>query len=79
MQEIRERNARVEADKTWETSKTRRIVIAVFIYAVALFLFSTIQTPEPWLDALVPTLAFILSTLSFPFFKGWWLKNIYRK
>lgn len=79
MQEIRERNTRVEADKAWETSKTRRAILALSIYLIAVLLFTTINTPQPWLDALVPTLAFVLSTLSFPFFKEWWLKNIYQK
>lgn len=79
IEKIKERNARVEADKAWELSKTRRILIASSIYFFALALFSMITTPKPILDALVPTLAYLLSTLTFPFFKDWWLKNVYKQ
>jgi len=79
MKEIHERNVRVEADKAWETSKIRRAIVAVFIYIVAFFLFWMINTPNPWLDALVPTFAYVLSTLTLPFFKQWWMKNIYKR
>ena len=38
---IKERNARVEADKAWETSMTRKVLIAVLTYAlVVLFFYS---------------------------------------
>lgn len=79
LEQIKERNERVEADKAWETSRTRRILIAVMTYIViAIFLWS-IKAPNPWLNALVPTAGFILSTLTFPFFKKLWLKNIYQR
>ncbi len=79
IREIKERNARVEADKNWEISKTRRAIIGVSIYLVAVFLFYNIKTPNPWLDALVPSCAYLLSTLTLPFFKQWWLKTLYKK
>lgn len=79
MQEIRERNARVEADKAWETSRTRRTLVGVATYLVAGWIFTIIRTPEPWLDALIPTAAFLVSTLSMPWARQWWLENIYRK
>ncbi len=77
--QIKERNARVETEKSWETSKTRRTIIGVSIYLVAVFLFYNIKTPNPWLDALVPSVAYVISTLTLPFFKEWWLKNLYKK
>ena len=41
IQAIEERNKRVEADKAWETSLTRRVSIAVITYFFALgFLFA---------------------------------------
>ena len=76
---IIERNKRVERDKRWETSFTRRFIIAIMAYLlIGLFLW-IIKVPYPWLNALVPAIAFILSTLSLPFFKKFWLKHIYKK
>jgi len=76
---IKERNARVEGDKAWETSLTRRIIVAIGTYALSLLLFVVINAPNPFLAALVPTFGFILSTLTIPFFRSWWLKKQKRK
>jgi len=73
IKKIKERNARVEADKAWETSFSRRMIIAIGTYLVcALFLLS-INAPNPFLAALVPSLGFLLSTLTLPFLKDLWL------
>ena len=75
---IKERNARVEADKAWERSYTRRLLLLVFTYlAIGLYL-NAINIPNAWLNAIVPSVAFLLSTLTLPFFKEHWLRN-YRK
>ena len=79
LQKIIERNKRVEADKDWEISFTRRLIIAIMTYLIIVLFLWMIKIPYPWLTALVPTIAFILSTLSLPFFKKWWLKYIYKK
>lgn len=79
LSEIQARNARVEADKAWETSFTRRLILALAIYALAAFMLFSIDAPEPWLNALVPALAYLLSTLTLPFLKQYWLENFYRK
>jgi hypothetical protein len=76
---IKERNARVEADKAWETSKARKIVIAVLTYLVIVLFFFAAGLPSPFVNAVVPTAGFVLSTLSLPWFKGLWLKKIYEK
>lgn len=76
---IKERNKRVEADKAWETSKTRRFIIAVLTYLVMVVFLYVINVQRPWINALVPTLGFILSTLTLSIFKKIWLKQIYRK
>lgn len=79
IEKIEERNAKVESDKAWETSNIRRAVIAVFTYlAVALYL-NAIGIPNPWLNALVPTAGFLLSTLTLPFFKELWVRYFYGK
>ena len=77
--EIKERNLRVETDKAWEISKTRRAVIAVFTYLIIVLFLILIEAPNPWLTALVPAGAYVLSTLTLPFIKNWWVKNSYKK
>lgn len=71
---IETRNASVEADKAWEVSYTRRIVILVCTYiAIGLYL-TLIKAPEPWLNAIVPAVGFSLSTLTLPFIKKIWTR-----
>jgi len=73
VQKIEERNRNVEADKAWETSWTRRGLLALFTYlSVSIYLWA-ISIPRPWLNAIVPTVGFLLSTLTMPFFKRFWL------
>ncbi len=79
IEKIKERNVRVELDKAWETSKTRRIIISVMTYIIIVVFLYSINAPNPWLNALVPTVGFVLSTLTLPFFKKWWIKNVYKK
>lgn len=76
---IQERNRRVEADKAWETSITRKLVITLITYAVVLFVLLTTNAPHPYMSALIPAGAFFLSTLSFPWFKKWWIESRDRK
>ena len=71
---IIERNKRVEKDKAWETSFTRRSIIAIMTYLIIVLFLWIIDIKYPWLNALVPTIAFVLSTLSLGFFKKIWLK-----
>jgi hypothetical protein len=79
LQQIRERNARVEADKAWETSLARRGIIAVFTYFVVVLFLFLIGAPRPWFNAFIPALAYLLSTMSLPFLKRLWVKKLYRK
>jgi hypothetical protein len=79
LQEIKERNARVEADKAWETSKARRGIIALFTYFIVVLFLVLIDAPNPWMTALVPAGAYVLSTLTLPFVKRWWIANTYKK
>ncbi|HIH04699.1 TPA: hypothetical protein HA228_00585 [Candidatus Woesearchaeota archaeon] len=76
---IQERNRKVEADKAWETSRTRRLIIAGITYCTAVVFLWIISAPQPFLTALVPTLGFLLSTLTLPFFKRWWIKKTNKK
>mgnify|MGYP003440865346 CR=1 FL=1 len=72
LQQIQERNKRVEHDKAWEVSKVRRGLIAFITYAVAVVFMYRIGIAEPFLNALVPSGGYVLSTLSLPFVKRWW-------
>lgn len=76
---IEERNKRVEADKAWETSWTRRIFIVAFTYIFIGLFLTSIKVEKPWLNAIIPAAAFILSTLSIPFLKSLWIKYIYKR
>lgn len=75
VQKIEERNAGVEADKAWETSWTRGILLALFTYIVVTLFIWVIGVPNPGLSGLVPAAGFLISTLTIPFFKSLWLKN----
>jgi len=79
IESIKERNKRVERDKAWETSKTRRIIIALMTYIVIVIFLWSINAPKPWLNAIVPTVGFFLSTLTLTFFKQFWINYIYKK
>jgi len=79
IEHIKERNRRVEADKAWEISKTRRMIIAVMTYFVVVIFLWSIDAPNPWLSAIVPVVGFILSTLTLSFFKRMWMKQNYKQ
>lgn len=74
LKKIEERNKKVENDKAWETSWTRRLLLFLFTYlSIGLYL-NAIQVFNPWLNAIVPAVGFLLSTLTLPFFKNLWIK-----
>lgn len=79
LQSIRERNARVEAEKAWETSIFRIGSIALITYAIAAFFLLVLGNDHPWRNALIPTIGFILSVQSLPFLRKWWIRNNIRQ
>jgi len=76
IKQIQERNKRVELDKAWETSFFRKIVIVGLTYFIVVLFFIIAKLPNPYVNAAVPTLGFILSTLTLSVFKKVWLKYI---
>jgi uncharacterized ion transporter superfamily protein YfcC len=74
LEAIEQRNKKVELDKSWETSWSRKIIIAILTYAVIVLFFNFAQLPKPFINSIVPTTGFVLSTLSLPFFKKLWMK-----
>lgn len=76
IKEIKERNNKVEKDKAWETSLFRKIIIAILTYLVIVLFFIFAELPNPFMNAIVPTVGFILSTLSITFLKKMWIKGL---
>ncbi len=72
---IRERNARVEADKAWEQSWARRVCIGFITYITSASWLFLIDDNYPLLKAFVPLAGYILSTLTLPPLKKWWMNN----
>lgn len=76
VKEIKARNKQVELDKQWETSFTRKVLIIGFTYIALGLYMQAIRISDPWLNAIVPTVGFYLSTLTLPFFRKLWEKYI---
>lgn len=72
---IEERNARVELDKAWEISWTRRISIGLLTYAVIVIYLAVINNDKPFINAAVPAVGFFLSTLVLRQVQGLWQKK----
>jgi hypothetical protein len=73
--QIQERNKRVELDKAWEVSFTRRAIIAGITYLCATALLIKIGNSSPFQNALLPVAGYLLSTLSLSFVKEWWTQT----
>lgn len=72
IQDIEERNKRVELDKSWETSWTRRICIMILTYIIVIIYSYFIRKFDYiFLTSLVPVIGFTLSTLSLK-----WIRKI---
>lgn len=72
---LEERNKKVELDKGWETSIERRVLLIVFTYISIGAYMWVIGVTSPWLNAVIPSLGFLLSTLTLPFFKRAWMRR----
>lgn len=72
---IEERNQRVAGDKAWETSWTRRIILTVGTYAAIGIYLYVIGIERAWIHAIVPAIAFMISTLMLPSLKRRWLSQ----
>lgn len=75
IKDIKERNKRVEKDKAWETSWTRRICIMILTYLVVIAYSYIIKRYDNiLLSSLVPVIGFTLSTLSLKLVRKVWEK-----
>lgn len=76
IQKIKLRNRKVELDKKWETSWTRRICIMILTYIVVIIYSHLIRNNNNiFLSSLVPVIGFTLSTLSLKLVRKVWEKN----
>lgn len=75
VERMQERNARVEADKAWETSMFRIGTISAITYISVAAVLYLIGVPNYLFSAVVPVIGYILSTQSLPILKRLWLKN----
>jgi len=71
---IKARNKRVEIDKAWETSLFRKVSITIITYMFMTGLFLVLGVDKPYLNSLVPTFGYLLSTLTLSLLKDIWVK-----
>ncbi len=77
IKKIEERNKRVELDKSWETSWTRKICIIILTYIIVItYSFLIREYNYVLLTSLVPVIGFTLSTLSLKAVRKIWEKKI---
>ena len=77
---IKERNKKVELDKAWETSWTRKLCICVLTYiVVVIYSYVINKISNIWLSSLVPVIGFTLSTLSLNVVRKNWEKRVNNK
>lgn len=80
LENIKKRNKRVELDKSWETSWTRKICIMILTYLiVVIYSYLIKQNDNILLSSLVPVIGFALSTLSLKYIRKVLEKKIYSK
>lgn len=73
---IQERNKKVELDKKWETSWTRKICIYILTYIVVIIYSWLVRNFDNlFLSSLVPVIGFTLSTLSLGYVRKVWEKK----
>ena len=75
IEKIKARNKKVELDKVWETSWVRRIFIAISTYILVVIFLVSIGVDKPLFSAIVPAVAYLISTTSLGIIKSWWLKR----
>lgn len=78
IERIKERNKKVEADKAWETSCTRKVVVSLATYIVMICVMWVLKMENPFISAIIPTLGFLLSTVSANLVKKLWLNKFYK-
>ncbi|MBI5414510.1 hypothetical protein HZA38_03260 [Candidatus Peregrinibacteria bacterium] len=76
IQKLQDRNTRVELDKAWEISFTRRFLIfgitflSVFLFVLVSGIYRDVRSAA--FSSLIPASAFLLSMLAFPTLRKFW-------
>lgn len=74
---IQNRNRRVELDKKWETSLTRRLFIMILTYIIIVIYSYLIRNNNNiFLSSIVPVIGYLLSTLSLKLIRKIWEHRI---
>jgi hypothetical protein len=72
---LQRRNFEKDRGKEFESSYTRVIfLMAVTYFTLLAYMALVIQSNHPYLDAIVPTVGFNISTWSLPYVKEWWIQ-----
>lgn len=74
---IQNRNRRVEIDKKWETSLTRRLCIMILTYIIIVIYSYLIRNNNNiFLSSIVPVIGYLLLTLSLKLIRKIWEHRI---
>jgi len=73
IEKIEQRNKKVELDKKWEVSWTRKVSIVFLTYIVVVMYLAIINNDNPLVNALVPSIGYFLSTIAVA-----WLRKIWQ-
>ena len=77
LKNIKNRNRRVELDKKWETSLTRRLCIMILTYIIIVIYSYLIRNNNNiFLSSIVPVIGYLLSTLSLKLIRKIWEHRI---
>ena len=75
---LKQRNYEKDRGKEFESSYTRIFfLMAVTYVTLALYMYYVLKTSRPYLDAIVPTVGFNISTWGLPYVKEWWIQINY--
>ena len=76
---IKSRNKRVETDKAWETSWTRKIIITITTYVLIVIFMYIAKLEKPIIGAIIPSVAYLLSVSSMTLIKKVWINKYNEK
>ncbi len=76
---IKKRNTKVEADKSWETSSIRKVLVAITTYIIVVIVMYFLKLENIFVAALIPTAWFLLSTLSINIVKKIYIEKYVKK
>jgi hypothetical protein len=75
IEKLEARNARVEGDKAWETSWIRKIAIMFLTYWVVVSYLHFVVHIDPWINAFVPVIGYVISTFTISALKNYWISR----